>query len=176
MRWENQKDEATRLIIELISSNLWFHVATFKAPNEIWTTLESLFEKQDEMRGHMLEVELNTLDSKSFDNIPDFFTNFKYLILRLAYFVIDKYKQVYQLILTILSNLGQEYVVYVSTFHSGMYLMGTNWNTPTIDQFIDSLTHEQKKIVHMGLIRDPNEHALTMLYGKGSSKQNKKEK
>jgi hypothetical protein len=40
-----------------------------KTPNEIWTTLESLFGKQDEMRGHMLEVELNTLDPKSFDNI-----------------------------------------------------------------------------------------------------------
>jgi hypothetical protein len=35
------------------------------------------------MRGHMLEVELNTLDPKSFNNINDFFTNFKYLILRL---------------------------------------------------------------------------------------------
>jgi hypothetical protein len=27
------------------------------------------------MRGHMLEVELNTLDPKSFDNIQDFLLN-----------------------------------------------------------------------------------------------------
>jgi hypothetical protein len=26
MRWENCKDEATRLLLELISMDLWFHV------------------------------------------------------------------------------------------------------------------------------------------------------
>jgi hypothetical protein len=36
------------------------------------------------MRGHMLEVELNTLDPKSFDNIQDLFTKFKSLILSLG--------------------------------------------------------------------------------------------
>jgi hypothetical protein len=69
MRWVNQKDEATGFLLELISIDLWFHVAACKTPNEIWTTLESLFGKQDQMRGHILEVELNTLDPKSFDNI-----------------------------------------------------------------------------------------------------------
>jgi hypothetical protein len=32
----------------------------------------------------MLEVELNTLDPKSFDNIQVFFTKFKYLLLSLG--------------------------------------------------------------------------------------------
>jgi hypothetical protein len=160
----------------LISTDLWFHVAACKTPNEIWTTLESLFGKQDEMRGHMLEVELNTLDPKSFDNIHDLFTKFKYLILILETCGIDKSKQVDQLILTILAKLGPKYVVYVSTFHSGRYLMGTNWKMPTMDQFIDSLTHEQEKLIHMGLIKDPKAHALTMHDGKGSSKHNGKEK
>ena len=27
MRWENRKDEATGILLELISINLWFHVA-----------------------------------------------------------------------------------------------------------------------------------------------------
>jgi hypothetical protein len=75
MRWENCKDEATRLIIELISTALWFHVATCKTLDKIWTTLEGLFGKKHEIRGHMLEVELNTLDPKSFDNIQDFLLN-----------------------------------------------------------------------------------------------------
>jgi hypothetical protein len=44
--------------------------------------LEGLFGKKDDMCGHMLEVELNTLDPKSFDNIQDFFTKFKYFLLR----------------------------------------------------------------------------------------------
>jgi hypothetical protein len=38
----------------------------------------------------MLEVELNTLDPKSFDNIQDFFTKFKYLLLSLGECGIDK--------------------------------------------------------------------------------------
>ena len=67
--------------------------------------MEGLFGKQDDIQGHMLEVELNTLDPKNFDNIQDFFTKFKYLILSLASFGIDKSKQVEQLILTILENL-----------------------------------------------------------------------
>jgi hypothetical protein len=45
---------------------------------------------QDEMRGHMLEVELNTLDPKSFDNIQDLFTKLKSLILSLGERGIDK--------------------------------------------------------------------------------------
>ena len=38
----------------------------------------------------MLEVELNTLDPKSIDNIHDFLTKFKSLILILGEFGIDK--------------------------------------------------------------------------------------
>jgi hypothetical protein len=60
-RWANRKDEATGLLLELIFIDLWFHVYACQTPNETWTTLEGLFGKQDEMRGHMLEVELNTL-------------------------------------------------------------------------------------------------------------------
>jgi hypothetical protein len=45
MIWVNRKDEATGLLVELISTNIWFHVATCKTPNEIWTTLEGLFGK-----------------------------------------------------------------------------------------------------------------------------------
>jgi hypothetical protein len=35
MRLTNRKDEATRLLLELISTDLWFHVFTCKTPNEI---------------------------------------------------------------------------------------------------------------------------------------------
>jgi hypothetical protein len=38
-----------------------------------------------------------------------------------------------------------------------------------------SLTQEKTKLIHMGLMIDPKEHALTMHDGKGSSKQNGKE-
>jgi hypothetical protein len=43
-------------------------------------------------------------------------------------------------------------------------------------QFIESLTQDKKKLIQMGLIKDPKENAFTMHDGKGSSKQNGKEK
>jgi hypothetical protein len=104
--------------------------------------LEGLFGKQDEMRGHMVEVELNTLDPISFDNIHDFFTKFKYLILSLGECGIEKSTQDKQLILTIFAKLGQEYDVYVSSFHSGRCIFGTNWKMTTMAQFIEYLTQE----------------------------------
>jgi hypothetical protein len=138
----NRKDEATRLLLELISTDIWFHVATCKTPNEIWTTLKGLFGKKGEMRGHMLEVELNTLDPKFFDNIQYLFTKFKSLLLILGERGIENYTQEKQLILTILAKLGPKYVVYVSNFHFGRCLLGENWKMPKMAQFIESLTQE----------------------------------
>jgi hypothetical protein len=62
-------DEAFRRICNLISPELLFHISSCKTPNEAWTTMEGIFGKQDEMRGHMLEMEFLTLDSKSFDKL-----------------------------------------------------------------------------------------------------------
>jgi hypothetical protein len=139
--------------------------------------LEGLFGKQDEMRGHMLEVELNTLHPKSFDNIHDLFTKFKYLILSLGECGIENYIQDKQLILKILAKLGPKYVVYhVSNFHYGRCLLGANWKMPTMAQFIEFLTQEKKKLIHMGLMKDPKSHALTMHDGKGSSNHKSKKK
>jgi hypothetical protein len=119
----------------------------------------------------MLEVELNTLDPKSFDNIHDFFSKFKSLILSLGECGIFNSTQEKQLILRILAKLGPKYVVYVSNFHYGRCLFGTNWKMPTMAQFIESPTQEKKKLIQMGLIKDPKAHAPTMHDGKGSSKQ-----
>jgi hypothetical protein len=90
----------------------------------------------------MLEVELNTLDPNFFYNIHDLFTKFKSLILILGECGIEKSTQEKQLILTILAKLGPEYIVYVSNFHSGRCLLGTNWKMPVMAQFIESLTQE----------------------------------
>jgi hypothetical protein len=99
------------------------------------------------MGGHMLEVEFNTLDPKSFDNIKYFFTKFKSLTLNLGECGIDKSTQDKQLILTILAKLGSEYAVYVSNFHSDRCLLGANWKMPTMAKFIECLTQEKKKLI-----------------------------
>jgi hypothetical protein len=70
------------------------------------------------MRGHMLEVEFLTLDPKTFDNLQDFFTKYKDLLLQLKACGVDKSKEEKQMVLTILSKIGPEYSFFVSTFHS----------------------------------------------------------
>jgi hypothetical protein len=115
-----------------------------------------------EMRGHMLKVELNSLDPKIFDNIQDFFTKFKSIFLNLKACGVDKSKQEKHLLLSILEKLGSKYVVFVSTFHLGRYTSRSTWTMPTLAEFIESITHEQAKLIQMGLINDSKARALVV--------------
>jgi hypothetical protein len=62
-------DEAYRALCMHMSPELLFHVSNCKNPNENSDTMEKLFGKQDEMRGHMPEIELFALDLKIFEKI-----------------------------------------------------------------------------------------------------------
>jgi hypothetical protein len=110
-------DEAFRTICSLISPDLLFHISSCKTPIESWNTLEGMFGKHDEMRGYMLEVEFLTLDPKIFDNIQDVFTKYKDLLSQLKACGVDKSKEEKKMVLTILSKLGSEFFVFISTFH-----------------------------------------------------------
>jgi hypothetical protein len=86
-------NEACGALCIHMSPELLFHVSTCKSPNEIWTTMEGLFGKQYEMRGHMFEVKLLALDSEIFENIQDFFTRYKDLLLQFKVCRVDKSKE-----------------------------------------------------------------------------------
>jgi hypothetical protein len=88
-KYLNHMDDKLKTIYSLISPNLLFHISSHETLNEAWTTLEGLFGKQDEMRGHMMEVEILTLDPKVFENIQDLFTKFKDLLSQLKAFGAD---------------------------------------------------------------------------------------
>jgi hypothetical protein len=66
--------------------------------------MEGIFDKQDEMRGHMLKVEFLTLDPKSLDNLQDFFTKYKDLFSQLKACRVDKSKEEKQMVLTIITH------------------------------------------------------------------------
>jgi hypothetical protein len=157
----NHMDEALETIYSLISPDLLFHISSCKTPNEAWTTLEGIFGKHDEMRGHILELDLLTLDPKSFDNIQDFFTKFKDLLLQLKACRVDKSEEK-QMVLTILSNIGHELYVLVSTFHTVRFTSRATWKIPSLEDFIESLTQEKTKLINMYTIKGPMAHALTM--------------
>ena len=176
-RYFNRMDEAFGILCLSISPELLFHVESCSTPNEVWKILEGLFGKQDEMQGHILENELNSLDPRNFENIQDFFTRYKALLVQLKGCGIDKSKQENQLILSILSKLGPEYAVFISTFHTVRSATGAAWKMPSLDSFIQSLMHEQDKLIKMGTLKNSKAHALTVhAKGKANSKDHQKGK
>jgi hypothetical protein len=125
------------------------------------------------MREHMLEVELLTLDPKSFENIQDFFTKFKDLLSQLKACGVDKSKEEKKMVLTILSNIGPEFFLFISKFHTVRFTSGATWKMPSLEEFIESLTQEKTKLINMGTIKGPREHALTMHDGSHKYKKSK---
>ena len=97
------------------------------------------------MRGHELENELISLSPSPFDIVQDFFMKFKSLRLQLKECGIDKKDD--QLVLSVLSKLGPDYLVFVSTFYSTKSALGATWKMPSLDSFVADLTWEQDKLI-----------------------------
>ena len=69
-----------------------------------------------------------SLEYGNFETLDDFFTKFKHIVLLLKHCEVKKEDD--QLILTILSKLGADYLVFVSTFCAGK-LTTPGWKMPT---------------------------------------------
>ena len=85
-----------------------------------------------------------SLHPSNFETLNDFFTKFKHIVLLLKQCKVEK--EVDQLIIGILSKLGANYSVFVSTFRVGK-LTTPRWKMPTLNAFIESLTSEHDKVV-----------------------------
>ena len=70
--------------------------------------------------------------------------------------------------------MGPDYSVFVSTFHATR-LDVPKWKMPSLNSFLDSLTKEKDKLIHMGVLNSPKskDHALLV---QGSKNQKSKEK
>ena len=78
----NRLDETFNFMCTHISHNILFHLEGLRTPKEAWEKLESLFDKQDELQGNILENELIALQPRSFKTIQQFFTKYKALVLQ----------------------------------------------------------------------------------------------
>ena len=119
-----------------------------------------------------MEIELFSLSPSNFESLEGLFTKFKSLVLMLKQCGIEKADD--QLILSILSKLGLDYSVFVSTFHATR-LVVPKWKMPSLNSFLDSLTKEKDKLIHMGVLNysKGKDHALLV---QGSKKFKSKEK
>ena len=109
------------------------------------------------MRVYQLENKLMSLQPSNLETLNDFFINFKHIVLLLKQCKVEKEDD--QLILAILSNLGANYLVFVSTFHAGK-LTTPGWKIPSLNSFIESLISEHDNIVQIGIIRSSHDQAL----------------
>ena len=142
----NRLDEAFGFMWTHISEDILFHLEGLRTPKEYWDKLESLFRKQYELRGHILENEIIALQPNIFESIQQFFTKFKSLVLQCKQCGIERKDE--KMVLSILSKLGLEYSIFVSTFHSGKsYIL--NWKMPSLAAFVESLIQEQDKLIQM---------------------------
>ena len=115
MLWKRLDSLKNGFLCLSICKDLLFHFSGLKTPKEIWDQISSLYDKHDDLRIYQLENELISLQPGNFKNLNDFFTKFKYLVLHLKQCEVKKEDD--QLILSILSKLGADYSVFVSTFH-----------------------------------------------------------
>ena len=74
-------DEAYKALCMNISLELLFNISSCKTTNDVWNTMKGLFGNKYEMKGHMLEVDLLSLDPLSIENIQHFFTIYKDFLL-----------------------------------------------------------------------------------------------
>ena len=125
------------------------------------------------MRGHQIDNELISLSPSSFESLQVYLSKFKSLVLQLKQCDIDKEYE--QLILAILSKLGPDYSVFVSTFHATK-LTVRNWNMPSLAYFMESFIQEQDKLVLMGTIKPSKDQYLVAGDSKFDSKGKKKAK
>ena len=116
IKWHNRRDEAYGLLCLSISRDPLFHLDGLTSPNEVWEKLVEIFGKTYEMRGHQIKNELISLSPNSFESLQLYFSKFKALVLQLKQCGIEKKEE--KIVLAILSKLGPDYSVFVSTFNS----------------------------------------------------------
>ena len=128
----NQRDEAFGFMCTHISRDILFHFEILRTPKEAWDNIEYLFGKQDELRGHILENDLISLQPSSFKSIQQFFTKYKSLVLQCKQCGIERKDE--NLVLSVLSKLGSEFSIFVSTIHSRIVSI-PNWKMSSLDDF-----------------------------------------
>ena len=125
------------------------------------------------MRGHQIKNELISLSPINFNSLKVYFSKFNALVLQLKQCGIEKKDE--QLVLAILSKLGPDYLVFVSTFHATK-LKVRNWKIPSLTDFMESLTQKQDKLVLIDTIKPSKDQALVSGDSKVNSKDKKKSK
>jgi hypothetical protein len=66
------------------------------------------------------------------------------------------------MVLTIISNIGHELFVFITTFHTVRFSSGATWKMTSLEDYIESMTQEKTNLINMRIIKGPRAHALTV--------------
>ena len=80
-KFVSRLDETFGFMCIHIFRELLFHLEGLITPKEVCDNLESLFGKKYEIRGHILENELISLQPSNFETTQQFFSKYKSLVL-----------------------------------------------------------------------------------------------
>jgi hypothetical protein len=159
--WDNRNDEARGIIIISIYPNLRYHLQDIDDPKEAWDKIESMFGKINIIQAQQLENQILTLSPNDFSYLGDYLPRFKTLRILCEECKIKMEEE--HCIYFILSKLGSEYFVFVSTFYSLREALGEEaYEKPSLESFFASLILEEDKLVQFGVIdtTSPSNKAL----------------
>ena len=106
-KYLNKLDEAFGFMCIHISRELLLCFEGLKNTKELWEKLKSLFQNDDELRGHILENDMIALHPNRLKTIQQIFSKFKFLSMQFKQCGIDKNDE--QLVLSIMRKLAQNY-------------------------------------------------------------------
>ena len=125
-----------------------------------WDKLVALYGKVDEEDGFQIKDDLLLLDPKNFDTIQDYITKEnEYRTLLKDNGNTMKYEK---LIHHILKRLSSEYASFVSSFNTHKLTIGSAYQKPTFDAFVEMLIVEQTHLMDLGLLTTSKTKSLVI--------------
>ena len=112
----------------------------------------------DEEKGFQIEDDLLLLDPKNFDTIQDYVN--KANELRALLKDCGNPMKDDRLIHHILKRLPTEYASFVSSYNTHKLTMGSAFQKPTFDAFVEMLIFEKSHLIDMGLLTSSNTKEL----------------
>ena len=132
-----------------MNRDLFFHIASFMESRPPWNKLELVYGK----------VEL-LFDPKNFDTIQDYISKaneHRALLKDCGNPMKDE-----KLIHHILKRLPSEYASFVTSYNTHSITMGSAFQKPTFDAFVEMLIVEQSHLIDLGLLTSSKTKALVV--------------
>ena len=156
--WQIIDQQDLGVIRSCVHGDLLFHIKTCSTSKEAWDKLKLLYEKVDEEKGFQIEDDLLLLDPKNYDTIQDYIikvNEYRALLKDCRIPMKDD-----RLIRHILKRLPFGYTNFVLSFNTHRLTMGSAYQKPSFDGFVDMLIVQQSHLVDFGLLKSSKTKAF----------------